>query len=79
MKSMIQTDIVWEDNMAYKLLREEMIMDIKALFGGRVAEELVYGRDKVGAGAHSDIVRATGTARRMVKDYGFSDAVSNLI
>jgi cell division protease FtsH len=44
-------------------------------FGGRVAEELVFGTDKVTTGAANDIERATDTARRMVTKFGMSDKI----
>ena len=44
-------------------------------FGGRVAEELVFGPDKVTTGAASDIEKATETARRMVTQFGMSDKI----
>jgi cell division protease FtsH len=45
------------------------------LFGGRVAEEMVFGPEKVTTGAGNDIERATQVARRMVTRFGMSDAV----
>ncbi|MBI4519797.1 MAG: ATP-dependent zinc metalloprotease FtsH [Gemmatimonadetes bacterium] len=45
------------------------------LFGGRVAEELIFGLDKVTTGAANDIERATDIARRMVTRFGMSDSI----
>ena len=45
------------------------------LFGGRVAEEMVFGRGKITTGAGNDIERATDIARRMVTQFGMSDAI----
>jgi cell division protease FtsH len=44
-------------------------------FGGRVAEELVFGPSKVTTGASNDIEQATGIARRMVTQFGMSDKI----
>ncbi len=44
-------------------------------FGGRVAEEQVFGADQVTTGAASDIERATGLARRMVTQFGMSEKI----
>ena len=44
-------------------------------WGGRVAEELVFGKDQVTSGAMSDIQGATRVARNMVTKFGFSDEV----
>ncbi len=48
---------------------------LAVFFGGRVAEELVFGPDKVTTGATNDIMRATDLARRMVTQFGMSDKV----
>ncbi|MEK0084305.1 ATP-dependent zinc metalloprotease FtsH [Benzoatithermus flavus] len=53
--------------------REKLEADIAVAMGGRVAEELVFGRNKVTAGAASDIEQATKIARHMVTQWGMSD------
>jgi len=45
------------------------------LYGGRAAEELIFGPDKITTGAGNDIERATGMARRMVTQFGMSDVI----
>jgi cell division protease FtsH len=45
------------------------------LFGGRVAEEMIFGEEKVTTGAGNDIERATNMARRMVTRFGMSEVV----
>ena len=53
-------------------------MLVKA-YGGRVAEELVFGRDRVTTGAASDIQTATAIARRYVSQWGLSDAIGPVL
>jgi cell division protease FtsH len=53
--------------------REKLKADIAVAMGGRVAEELIFGYDKVTAGAASDIEQATKIARHMVTQWGMSD------
>ena len=48
-------------------------------YGGRVAEELVFGRDRVTTGAASDIQQATGLARRYVSQWGLSDEIGPVL
>jgi len=55
--------------------RDWMNGQLAMLFGGRVAEELVFGADKVTTGAGNDIERATAMARRMVMRFGMSDRI----
>jgi cell division protease FtsH len=51
---------------------------IKSMFGGRIAEEIVFGADYVTTGASSDIERATEIARNMVTKWGLSERLGPL-
>jgi cell division protease FtsH len=53
--------------------RSKLMADLKVSMGGRIAEELIFGYDKVTTGASSDIRMATEIARRMVTEWGLSD------
>ena len=57
------------------LTRQKMLSDLCVAFGGRIAEELVFGHEKVTTGAQSDIEQATRMARAMVTRFGMSDAL----
>jgi cell division protease FtsH len=52
---------------------------VSSLYGGRLAEELIYGADKVSTGASNDIERATDIARKMVTQWGFSEKLGPLL
>ena len=57
----------------YSVNYEQMTSRLAIMMGGRVAEELIFGKDKVTSGASSDIQAATGLARNMVTRWGYSD------
>ncbi|ENP8455755.1 ATP-dependent zinc metalloprotease FtsH [Photobacterium damselae] len=59
--------------------REYLESMISSLYGGRLAEELIYGVEKVSTGASNDIERATDIARKMVTQWGFSDKLGPLL
>ena len=58
--------------------REKLEADIAVAMGGRIAEELTFGPEKVTTGAASDIQMATNLARVMVTQYGMSDKLGPL-
>ncbi len=58
--------------------REQMTSRLAIMMGGRVAEELVFGREKVTSGAASDIEQATKLARMMVTRWGLSDELGTV-
>ncbi|HEX9835871.1 MAG TPA: ATP-dependent zinc metalloprotease FtsH [Alphaproteobacteria bacterium] len=62
----------------YGFSRRELESRIAVLFGGRVAEELVFGSENVTTGAGDDIRKATELARRMVTEFGFSEKLGPL-
>jgi cell division protease FtsH len=64
------------DNYSYH--RDKMYANLSVAMGGRVAEELIFGYDKVSSGASSDIQYATGLARDMVTRWGMSDVLGPL-
>ena len=55
--------------------REQLEARLVMAYGGRAAEEIVFGRDRVTTGAASDIQQATAIARRYVTQWGLSDAI----
>ena len=62
----------------YSISKRKINSQIASLFGGRIAEELVYGKDAVTTGASNDIERATELAHKMVKLWGMSDVMGPL-
>merc|ERR1712194_405063 len=55
--------------------KEQMLARIDVSMGGRVAEEIIFGAEKVTSGASNDIEQATKMARAMVMQYGMSEKV----
>jgi cell division protease FtsH len=60
-----------EDRYSYS--KERLESQITSMFGGRIAEELIFGKEKVTTGASNDIQRVTEIARNMVTKWGFSE------
>ena len=59
--------------------REQIEARMAMAYGGRVAEELIFGHEHVTTGAASDIQQATGIARRYVSQWGLSDAIGPIL
>ena len=64
------------DNYSYH--RDKMFADLASVMGGRVAEEVIFGFEKVSSGASGDIQQATKLARAMVLRWGMSEALGPL-
>ena len=60
------------------LARDQIYADLRVACGGRIAEELIFGEERVTTGASSDIRMATDMARRMVTEWGMSDKLGFL-
>ena len=62
----------------YSYSKLELISKLAVMYGGRIAEELIFGPENVTTGAGNDIQQATEMARRMVTEYGFSNELGPL-
>lgn len=64
------------DQLSYSevMLKSRLAM----MYGGRIAEELIFGKENITTGAGNDIQQATNMARKMVTEYGFSDKLGRL-
>ncbi|MDB4529222.1 ATP-dependent metalloprotease, partial [Pseudomonadales bacterium] len=63
----------------YSHSKQHILSQICSLFGGRIAEEIINGKDGVTTGASNDIQRATEMARNMVTKWGLSDKMGPLL
>ncbi len=59
--------------------RQKLESQISTLYGGRLAEEIIYGAEHVSTGASNDIKVATNIARNMVTQWGFSEKLGPLL
>jgi cell division protease FtsH len=63
----------------YSVSRQQIEAMLVMTYGGRVAEEVIFGRDRVTTGASNDIQKATALARRYVSQWGLSDAIGPVL
>ena len=59
------------------MARDKLFADLRVACGGRIAEELIFGVEKVTTGASSDIRMVSDVARRMVTEWGLSDKLGS--
>ncbi len=64
------------DRLSYSKIELKSLLAV--MYGGRVAEELIFGEENITTGAGNDIQQATSWARRMVTEFGFSDKLGRL-
>jgi cell division protease FtsH len=62
----------------YSYTKQRLESQISSLFGGRIAEEIIFGAESVTTGAQNDIQRATDIARNMVTKWGLSERLGPL-
>ena len=62
----------------YTFSRVQLESKLAMMFGGRLAEEIIFGVENITTGAGNDIQQATGMARRMVTEFGFSEKLGPL-
>lgn len=63
------------DRDMYSQTKEQLIASMDVMLGGRVAEELIYGSDRVTTGCEDDLRKANYLATKMVRDFGMSEKV----
>jgi cell division protease FtsH len=63
----------------YSHSKQRLESQLCSLYGGRIAEELIFGKQAVTTGASNDIERATDLARNMVTKWGFSDEIGPIV
>src|SRR5579871_2199238 len=62
----------------YSMDYQQMMARLAIMMGGRVAEEMIFGKDRITSGASSDITTATQLARNMVTRWGYSDELGTV-
>src|SRR3546814_6250139 len=69
--------VTWNlpDRDRYSMTMKQMKARLALCFGGRIAEQLIYGVDELNTGASNDIQQATDMARSIVMEYGMSENI----
>ena len=67
------------DQDRYSYSKQRLESNISSLYGGRLAEEMIFGKESVTTGASNDIERATEIARKMVTQWGYSERLGALL
>jgi cell division protease FtsH len=65
-----------QDRFSYS--RMQLNSQLASLFGGRVAEEIIFGKEHITTGASNDIERATDLARRMITEFGMNETLGSV-
>lgn len=73
------TTFFYLEHELYNVHRQKLESELSALYGGRLAEEIIYGVDMVSTGSCNDIQKATNLARKMVTQWGFSEKLGPLL
>ena len=60
------------------MAKDKLFADLRVACGGRIAEEMIFGKDKITNGAASDIQMVTNLARKMITEWGMSQKLGNL-
>lgn len=63
------------ENDRFSVTKAKLLADLAVAMGGRVAEEIIFGSEKITSGASSDIKQATRMARAMVREWGMNDKI----
>jgi cell division protease FtsH len=63
----------------FSVPKDKLLADLAVAMGGRIAEDMIFGADKITTGASSDIKQATKMARQMVTEWGMSDKLGPLM
>lgn len=67
------------ENDMLSISRQKLESQISTLYGGRIAEEIIYGSKNISTGAYNDIKKATNLAKNMITQWGFSERLGPIL